>query len=109
MQPDGQGREEREAKIKKRAKEQNMDDLYQATSRAAQEPQENEDDEVSSSDEDSESDDEDEEEEAEEEEAAQPDSPTQEEAVQSDIQEEVLLENLLQGKNLNRQTLIVIE
>ena len=108
MQPDGQGREEREAKIKKRAKEQNMDDLYQATSRAAQEPQENEDDEVSSSDEDSESDDEDEDEE---EEAAQPDSPTQEEAVQPDIptQEEVLLENLLQGKNLNRQTLIVIE
>ena len=108
MQPDGQGREEREAKIKKRAREQNMDDLYQATSRAAQEPQENEDDEVSSSDEDSESDDEDEDEE---EEAAQPDSPTQEEAVQPDIptQEEVLLENLLQGKNLNRQTLIVIE
>ncbi len=106
MQPDGQGRREREAKIKSRAKEQNMEDLYQATTRAAQEPQENEDDEVSSSDEDSESDDEDEDEEA-----AQPDSPTQEEAVQSDIptQEEVLLENLLQGKNLNRQTLIVIE
>ena len=108
MQPDGQGRKEREAKIKSRAKEQNMEDLFQATTRAAQEPQENEDDEVSSSDEDSESDDEDEDEE---EEAAQPDSPTQEEAVQPDIptQEEVLLENLLQGKNLNRQTLIVIE